>query len=406
MLGLGDYDSDDEPPQGQTVDGGQVQLQVATPAVSAAAGDSPVSSTPAGSAPGIKPKAPPAEPPAESSKRVAPGGARVPEAKKAKSEKPPEKRIREIRREIVGHKSATAVVATMRREFDTDWDPRWGADALLKISKRSTARTRREWAVDKSVLALGDRLKEQVAATEKGTDGRGPLVEEGEWTLIALEGLRRMAQQEAQEQRPAVERVVGWLAKEDWRWPVKSISRLFWLAAPLKLPAEMVDAFTRELRVRAETLDGPDVALVITAMRHKGSRDPPLLKRVLESLRTEAAFHSMSASEMVELSEGLRELNAHEAAVLRPLGQEALRRRGELTPDESKRMTEAYAGMKFPLKDVWGSAGANMKNDGKQLVTTTTFVPQEGHEKKRRGNHDIEKTSPPRVVRDYKMMSY
>lgn len=360
----------------------------------------------------VKAKAPPAEPPTAppvETKRPLPGGAASgPSAKKAKkaSEKPPEKRIREILREVAGAKSATAVVSMTRREFDTAWDPRWGADALLKISKRSTARTRREWAADKSVLALGDRLREEVAATEHGKSGHGMLVEQGEWALVALEGLRRMAQQAPEEQRSAIERVAEWLAAENWRWPVKNLARFLWLAAPLKLSADLIDCAARELRVRAESLDGPDVALVIAAMRHKGSRDAALLKRVLDSLRTEAAFHNMSASEMTELSEGLRDLNAHEASVLRPLGQEALRRRGELTPDESKRMTEAYATMKLPLKDVWGSAGASMKNDGKQLVTKMTFVPQEGHEKKRRGNHDIERASPPRVVRDYKMASY
>lgn len=95
-----------------------------------------------------------------------------------------------------------------------------------------------------------------------------------------------------------------------------------------------------------------------------------------------------------------------DAEALRPLGQEILRRRGELTPDESYRVHNAYQAMKLPLPEVWMQPGSAVKRDGSQLVTTQAFRPQEGHEKKRRGNNDVQRTSPPRVVRDYKMMSY
>lgn len=106
------------------------------------------------------------------------------------------------------------------------------------------------------------------------------------------------------------------------------------------------------------------------------------------------------------MAEALRELGAADEQALRPLGQETLRRRGELSPDESHRVHTAFAAMKLPLPKVWAQPGAATKREGAQIVTSQAFAPQEGHEKKRRGNHDIERTSPPRVVRDYKMMSY
>merc|ERR1719203_404119 len=102
----------------------------------------------------------------------------------------------------------------------------------------------------------------------------------------------------------------------------------------------------------------------------------------------------------------MKELGVQDEAALRPIGQEVLRRRGELTPYESHRVHSAFTAMKLPLPDVWTKPGNYTKRQGAEIVTTQAFAPQEGHEKKRRGNNDIERTSPPRVVRDYKMMSY
>jgi len=297
-------------------------------------------------------------------------------------------------------KSATAVVQIVRRCFDEFGDLRWCAEALYQIAKRSTARTRKEWSKDPLVEKLADSLRKE-ADSEAPLAGR---VDRVELILLVLEALRRMSLQATQEQKPALERIVTALVADQWKHPVKSIGRLFWLAAPLKLSG--IDGVPMEIRERAALLDGPDVALIIQAMRNKDSRDSALLLKVVARLKTEGVHVGLSATDLVEMAEGLRELGAHDEAALRPLGQEILRRRGELTPDESHRAHGAFNSMKLPLPQVWTQPGAAKKRDKAQILTTQTFVPQEGHEKKRRGNHDIERTSPPRVVRDYKMMSY
>merc|ERR1712137_153336 len=103
---------------------------------------------------------------------------------------------------------------------------------------------------------------------------------------------------------------------------------------------------------------------------------------------------------MVELAEALNELRCKdELEVLKTLGQEIARRRGELTPDENQRAQLAYGAMKLPLSQVWTQPGAQKKRTGGDFIVTQSFAPQEGHEKKRRGNNDVERHSPPRVVR-------
>merc|ERR1711920_1084404 len=115
----------------------------------------------------------------------------------------------------------------------------------------------------------------------------------------------------------------------------------------------------------------------------------------------------VSATDLIEMAEAFNDVGVRDEAALRPLGQETLRRRGELSPDESHRVHTAFQGMKLPLPQVWTNPGATTKRSaGCEVVTTQAFAPQEGHEKKRKGNHDLERVSPPRVVRDYKMMSY
>merc|ERR1711941_264945 len=112
------------------------------------------------------------------------------------------------------------------------------------------------------------------------------------------------------------------------------------------------------------------------------NRDAVLLEKAVGRLSAEGIHEGMCVTDMVETAEGLNELGAHDESALRPLGMEILRRRGELTPDESHRVHTAYQSMKLPLPQVWTNPGATKKRDGSQIVTTTTFVPQEGHEKK------------------------
>lgn len=311
------------------------------------------------------------------------------------------KKVAEIKKEVASAKSATAVVQVVRHSMDF-WDRRWGAPALYQIAKKSTARTRSEWSADKSVLRVANKLMKESAIDALPS---GHLdVEDAEVVLLSLEALRRMALQGLEEQRACLEVCIQRLSNANWNYPVKTLGRLFWLAAPLKM--EGLDGVPPQLRARSIELGGTDLCLIVNVMRSKGARDLALLEKVVFRLKEKDIHKNLSATDLVELSEGLAELDQRDEAALRPLGQELQRRRGELTPDEAHRIQNAFQTLKLPLSQVWAPPGATKKRAGTAIVTTQAFVPQEGHEKKRRGNNDIERTSPPRVVRDYKMCSY
>lgn len=320
-----------------------------------------------------------------------------------------DKKLQEIRKEIDAAKSATAVVKVVRSNMEKFWDFRWGAEALYQVAKRSTARTRKEWGDDASIKKLASKL---IAAADDGA----LLAREGlDILLIALDGLRRMEAQDAEAQKAALERVVVCLVAEGWKRPVKLLVRLFWLGAPLKLEAskDLRDHLPVEIRGRSLDLDGADLALLVVALQNAGaSKDDLLLEKVVIRMRStevapEVLYKGLSATDLVEMGEGLKNFEVSEEAALRPLGLEVLRRRGELTPYESHRVHSAFETMKMPLPEVWMKPGSQHKRSGAEIVTTQAFAPAEGHEKKRRGqNNDVERTSPPRVVRDYKMMSY
>merc|ERR1712023_624664 len=101
--------------------------------------------------------------------------------------------------------------------------------------------------------------------------------EDAEVLALSLEALRRMALQGLQEQKNSLEVLVTRLAAANWSYPVKTLTRLFWLAAPLKL--EGLDAVPPQLRPRAIELGGPDLSLLIAAMRLPGARDLALLEK-------------------------------------------------------------------------------------------------------------------------------
>ncbi|CAJ1398594.1 unnamed protein product [Effrenium voratum] len=316
------------------------------------------------------------------------------------SKRLPFQKLREIKREISSARSATAVVQVVRQNLATGWDLTWGAEALYQVAKRSTARTRQEWAEDKAVLKLADKLKEE-AESDKG---------DLDTILLSMEALRRMTLQDPAEQKAHLEKLISGMVANSWRNPVKSLARLYWLGAPLaKEGLENLDtnALASQIRQRQNELDGPDLALLLAAMKGpKGLKDDKLQSKVVLRLKDKQIHKGLSATDLVEMAEALEELAVTDEAALRPLGQEAVRRKGELTPDESHRAHTAFQAMKLPLSKVWDLHGSTktMQND-RGKVTTQAFALQEGHEKKR-GNNDIERTSPPRVVRDMKMCSY
>jgi len=361
------------------------------------------------------------EKPAEQSKPPATGDAAPAAAAAAKvgagpagdgtAKRLPALKLKEQRKEIRDAKSATAVVQMVRRCLDNAWSFIWGAEALYQIAKRSTARTRKEWVNDPTVMRLGKKLVKEASSSllKSGKGGDRAVDEEVDVILLALEALKRLAMQDAPAQKDVLERSLACLVADKWRHPVKSLSRLYWLGAPLKLKSpgeEFSSLLPAELRARAQELDGPDIALLLAAFRKEGARDAALLEKVAVRLRAQGVLTGVSATDLVEMSEAMNVLGVRDEQALRPLGQEVLRRRGELSPDESHRVHTAFQTMKLPLPQVWTQVGAATKREGSEIVTSQAFAPQEGHEKRRRGNHDIERTSPPRVVRDYKMMSY
>lgn len=295
------------------------------------------------------------------------------------------RKIRELQADIASAKSATAVVQLARPALEDFWHAQWGADALLQIAKRSTARTRMEWVSDATVKKIAEKLEADID------------VDYFDVLLIAMEALRRMKFQTPLSQSAMLQRALA----VGGRRSVTSLVRLFWLAAPLKLDVRMPD----HMRERCSELTGSDIALVVAAFRQRTEQDKALLEKVCQRLSEDGVYKELSATDMVELAEGFVDLKV-QGDFIRPLGQEILRRRGELTPDENRRVHDAYKTLGIPLKNVWTEPGCGVKRDAMQLVTTQAFAPQEGHEKKRRGYHDVERTSPPRVVRDYKMMSY
>lgn len=381
MLGIASYDSDDEQRPIVTGDASpKQQIQFKAP-------------------PPVK-----APPPSKVAESLTLGT--VPNAPEAPAKATHIRKLTQLRHEIRQAKSATAVVILVRRDLEISWDARWAAEALLRIAKRSTARTRREWAVDGTVLKLNKRLQDFV--DEKTNLESPPAGELVDALLVALEASRRMGLQSAGAQRPPLEKLVRWLdASNCWQGrPAASLARLLWLVAPLDIKG--IDPALQLARSRADELVGGDMAQIITALQQKHMRDSALLHRVLTLLRVESAYHTMTATDMVELAEGLQVLRCkEELVVLRILGQEILRRRGELTPDENQRAQLAFGALDLPLSSVWTQPGAQKRRDkGGETVMTQAFVPREGHDKKRRGNNDISRVSPPRVVRDYKMMSY
>merc|ERR1712060_387122 len=110
-------------------------------------------------------------------------------------------------------------------------------------------------------------------------------------------------------------------------------------------------------------------------MRTAGARDVALLEKVVGRLKDKDIHEGLAATDLVEMAEGLADLDQTDEAALRPLGQELQRRRGELTPDESHRIQNAFQKLKLPLSQVWTPPGASKKRDGSTILTTQSFVP-------------------------------
>merc|ERR1719316_842807 len=75
----------------------------------------------------------------------------------------PSRQVRDLQRDISSAKSATAVVQILRKASISSWHFHWGGDALLRIAKKSTGQTRKEWAMDAAVSKAAVVLRAEVA---------------------------------------------------------------------------------------------------------------------------------------------------------------------------------------------------------------------------------------------------
>jgi len=121
--------------------------------------------------------------------------------------------------------------------------------------------------------------------------------------------------------------------------------------------------------------------------------DELLLQKAVRRLRASpsAAYAPLPAAALVQLAEGLTELEAGDEGLLRLLGQEILQRKPELTPGELWRAKVSFQLRGLPLGKVWTAVGSSRKRKGGEMVTTQAFAPEEGHEKKPKSQHDVEK---------------
>lgn len=151
-------------------------------------------------------------------------------------------------------------------------------------------------------------------------------------------------------------------------------------------------------------------------------RDEALLQKVAVRLGSERIYDGLLMTELVVLAEGLDELEIRDPAAAKALGQEILSRRGELTPDEVKRVHLAFQQVGYPLGGIWDAAGVNRKRRSGQIITHQIFTPQPGHDDasnkpskselaqeagdegpdevrhKKRKTREVERVSPPREI--------
>jgi len=308
---------------------------------------------------------------------------------------------KELRRELFEAASAAAVVKIVRHNLRRAWHEHWGADALYYIARRSTTSTCTKWACDSDVMELAERLK-KVMETDAydGLEYFGVL-------LNGLEGLRLMGFQEPEDQRQVLQRSISKIHFTRCSYKsVKDLARFVWLAAPAHV--EGLQSVLQEVRRQQSKLEGADVVLVVDAMRNRTlkSCELSLLHTATARLRVDHVVSPLKATDLLKLIEGLLETGTQDEEATRVLGRNLLTRRNELQPHELQHFIRCFQKTGVSLENVWGHVGAQTKRKGSEVVTLQTFATQVGHEKRRRETHDVERTSPPRIVQDVKQSSF
>ncbi|CAE7949612.1 irc3 [Symbiodinium sp. KB8] len=146
--------------------------------------------------------------------------------------RPPAEVVEEIGLKFREAATAAEAVALLRKELGAGsivrcWDIRWGAQALLRIAQRSTARTRKAWAKDPVVSELVGRLRADISRAEDLADV--------EAALMALEGLKRLGTTPGAAEVALMAKKLR--AVDYAKVSTKAFCRLLWLAAQLRATA-------------------------------------------------------------------------------------------------------------------------------------------------------------------------
>lgn len=180
--------------------------------------------------------------------------------------RPPAEVVEEIGLKFREAATAAEAVALLRKELGAGsivrcWDIRWGAQALLRIAQRSTARTRKAWAKDPVVSELVGRLRADISRAEDLADV--------EAALMALEGLKRLGTTPGAAEVALMAKKLR--AVDFAKVSTKAFCRLLWLAAQLRATAPGLSEAAGSLRVlRSRPLsdfDGFDLRMLFDAAR-------------------------------------------------------------------------------------------------------------------------------------------
>ncbi|CAJ1443511.1 unnamed protein product [Effrenium voratum] len=170
---------------------------------------------------------------------------------------PDSDRLEELCQAFRAAPSAAEAVLLLRREQGRSWHPAWGAEALLRVALRSTAKTRKAWAKDTAVVRLAEHLQQD--AKQPNQD-----LARLEVSLMSLEALRRLGFPSSLESAS--------LAQREALASTKSLCRMLWLAAGAANAAGGEAAgLLRELRKRSD-FDGLDLRMLFDAARRWSER--------------------------------------------------------------------------------------------------------------------------------------
>lgn len=319
--------------------------------------------------------------------------------------------LERIKMDVSNTKTATNVVKVVRKNLEHFFDVRWGGEALYRIARRSTAKTRREWAADSVVQSLAAQIRD--------CDGRGP--GDLDAKLQGMEAIQRMELQDVEDQCRGLEILMSSLEAERWKSVlVTSLVRVLWLIRLVDAPSLWKQVLHQLRRRGGEELDGEGAALMTlalgTRMKRRKAESVPLseddmvafdsetdlILRFEGRLTTDGAFAHHFPGDLLELGEGLLALQVRDvksqSRILKALGRGILRRAGEYDKMEMEQVKLMFDEGGEPLDDVFGVEGTVLKGPRSAVTVQTFKANRVGLQKKKdREDDDVERVSPARV---------